>query len=154
MGKRSRELRLANRTAQQSQNPSGFQITAHAAHFSGPLPPPEVLAKYNEAVPGGAERIIAMAEEQSRHRQLLEKTVIDSNCRTQRTGPVYGFIVSMTAVVGGIYLVRLGKSPEGLASIITALASLATVFILGRKKQEKELKQKSDALLAQTKTSD
>lgn len=57
----------------------------------------------------------------------------------------------MTAILGGIYLVKLGKSPEGLVSIIAALASLATVFVLGRRKQAKELKEKSDALLAQPK---
>jgi uncharacterized membrane protein len=31
--------------------------------FSGPLPSPEVLARYNDALPGGAERIVALAEQ-------------------------------------------------------------------------------------------
>ena len=88
-----------------------------------------------------------MSESQSQHRQALEKAVIDANCKIQRTGPIYGFIISMTAILGGIYLVHSGKSIEGLASIITALSSLAVVFVVGKKKQEKELKQKADALL-------
>lgn len=152
VGKHSRELRRLNQQTQQ-QNPLGFQFTAHAAHFSGPLPPPELLVKYNDATPGAAERIIAMAERQSAHRQDLEKAVVDANCATQRTGPVYGFIICMTAIVGGVYLIHSGKSPEGLASIVSALASLATVFILGRRKQEKELKEKSEALVPTTKSS-
>jgi uncharacterized membrane protein len=141
-----------NRQSLPGQAPSfpGFQITAHAAHFSGPLPPPEILIKYNEAVPGGAERIIAMAERQSEHRQELEKKVIETNCATQRTGPVYGFIICMTAILGGIYLIRVGKSPEGLGSIIAALVSLATVFIVGRVKQQKELREKAESVLPQT----
>ena len=43
-------------------------------HYSGPLPPPEMLVQYNGAFPGCAERIVAMAERQSQHRQDLEKT--------------------------------------------------------------------------------
>lgn len=147
MSKHSKDRRLARQTLQ-TINTGNSQITAHAAHFSGPLPPPEILVRYNEAVPGGAERIVAMAESQSKHRQSLEKSVVDTNCSTQGTGPVYGFIICMTAIVGGIYLIHSGKSPEGLTSIIGALGGLVTVFVLGRKKQEKELRDKSEALLA------
>lgn len=151
MGKHSKELRRLNQQTQ--QNPLGFQFTAQAAHFSGPLPPPELLVKYNDATPGAADRIIAMAEKQSSHRQELEKAVIEANCSTQRTGPVFGFIICMTAILGGVYLIHSGKSPEGLTSIISALASLATVFILGRRKQEKELKEKAAALVPTSKPS-
>ena len=44
--------------------------------FSGPLPHPEILERYNSAVPGGAERIIAMAEKQSDHRMRLESSAL------------------------------------------------------------------------------
>lgn len=146
VSKRSKELRLA-RQAPQHGNTGMFQVTAHAAHFSGPLPPPEILVKYNDAVPGGAERIIAMAEEQSRHRQALESAVIATNCTTQKTGPIFGFIISMTAILGGIYLISAGKSAEGLTSIVTSLVALASVFIVGRVKQKKELENKSAAIV-------
>jgi uncharacterized membrane protein len=35
-----------------------------AQSWKGPLPPPEVLKGYNEAIPDGAERILKMAENQ------------------------------------------------------------------------------------------
>ena len=35
-------------------------LSATAQTFSGPLPPPEILAKYNSVVPNAAERIITM----------------------------------------------------------------------------------------------
>ncbi len=47
--------------------------------FSGPLPPPEILKRFDKVVPCTAERIIKMAEEQSAHRRELEKRVIDSD---------------------------------------------------------------------------
>ncbi len=35
--------------------------------FSGPLPPPEVFAKYEQILSGSADRILKMAENQSTH---------------------------------------------------------------------------------------
>jgi uncharacterized membrane protein len=114
--------------------------------FSGPLPPPEVLEKYNQAMPGLAERIICMAEQQARHRQEIEKTVVNSNAFVQKVGPFLGFVVAMTAVIGGIELVLKGKDGYGLAAIITALASLAGVFIYGKRQQRKNLDEKAQDL--------
>jgi len=111
--------------------------------FFGRLPPPEVLEKYNQAMPGLDERIITMAEQQGRHRQEIEKT---SNAFVQKVGPLLGFIVAMTAVIGGIMLVLKGKDGYGLAAIITALASLAGVFIYGKKQQRKNLDEKAQDL--------
>jgi hypothetical protein len=52
----------------------------------------------------------------------------------------------MTAILGGIYLIKLGKSGEGVAAIIASLAGLAAVFIYGERKEKKELCEKADAL--------
>ncbi len=41
--------------------------------LSGPLPPPEMLAQYEEILPGAAERILSMAERQAEHRQKMER---------------------------------------------------------------------------------
>jgi len=102
------------------------------------------MEKYNQIVPGLAERIIGMAEQQSKHRQGLEKTVVESNAFVQKAGPFLGFIVVMTAVGGGIFLILKGKDGSGLAAIITALASLAGVFIYGKVRQKKELQEKAE----------
>lgn len=55
-------------------------ITRVSRFFSGPLPPPEVLAGYNDAFQGAAERIVTMAESQLKHRQEMERAVVESNC--------------------------------------------------------------------------
>jgi len=117
---------------------------ARAYSFSGPLPPPEVLEKYNQVIPGLAERIITMAEQQSKHRQGLERTVVESNAFVQKIGPFLGFIVAMTAVGGGIELILKGRDGYGLAAILGALASLAGVFVYGKSKQKKELDGKAE----------
>jgi uncharacterized membrane protein len=140
VSKESKERRLFRH--QQS-----LQIAASRTQFIGPLPPPEILVKYNDALPNAAERIVAMAESQLKHRQALEDKVVDSNCKAQQRGPIYGFIVCMSAIAGGIYLIHTGKDASGLAAIVTALASLAIVFIYGKAKQQKELREKSQAIV-------
>jgi uncharacterized membrane protein len=117
-------------------------------HFSGPIPPPEILSKYNDAVPNGAERILAMAESQSQHRQALEKKVVDSNCRAQRNGTVFGFLLCLAAIGSGTFLIYIGKSAAGLVPIIGALGALAGVFIYGKREQKKDLQRKGDAIIA------
>ena len=43
------------------------------SEFSGPIPPPNIIKGYEEVLPGSADRILAMAEKQSNHRQEMEK---------------------------------------------------------------------------------
>jgi len=123
-----------------------MRIQAMMRSFSGPLPSPEALERYNQILPGAAERIITMAESQHHHRQGLEAHVIHSNVSAQKLGTVLGFIVAMTVVIGGMYLVHEGKSGEGLAAILTALASLVGVFLYSKHEQQKELAKKTEAL--------
>jgi len=41
--------------------------------FAGPIPPPSMMKQYEETLPGSADRILKMAENQSEHRQWMEK---------------------------------------------------------------------------------
>jgi len=121
-------------------------FSVRGEHFSGPLPPPEVLAKYNEVYPGLAERIMVMAETQSQHRQRMETRVINARTRNETLGQVFAFFLSLVFGGGSIWLIHLGKSLEGVGSLITVIAALAGVFIYGRRRQERELEEKRRAL--------
>ena len=118
------------------------------SRFSGPLPHPEDLAKYEQVLPGAADRIIRMAEQQAAHRQNLEKAVIFANVTIQKWGLGSAFVLAMTAIGGGIWLTAKGMSGAGLTAIISALAALVGVFIYGKSGQKKELREKSEALMA------
>lgn len=105
-----------------------------------------MLVQFNDAFPGAAERIVAMAERQSAHREEMETVVVNAAARSQTRGSWFAFIISMTAILGGVYLIKLGKSGEGVAAIIASLAGLAAVFVYGKKQEKKELNEKADAL--------
>ena len=48
-----------------------------AASFSGPLPPPTMYREYESALPGSAERILAMVEKEQKHRIMWETTALN-----------------------------------------------------------------------------
>lgn len=76
-------------------------LEASTSRYSGPLPPPEVLENYDRIVPGAAKKIIAMALRQSRHRQELERKVIESDMRRSRDGLWVGGALSLTSILLG-----------------------------------------------------
>jgi uncharacterized membrane protein len=114
--------------------------------FSGPLPPPGLLAKYNEVIPNGAERIMAMAERQSAHRESLEAQVVAGNVASQARGSHYAFIICLITIVGGFVLIGMGKNIYGISAVIGSLATLAGVFVIAKREQRKERVEKSGAL--------
>ena len=113
-----------------------------AVEYRGPLPPPAVLVKYNEAFPGCAERIVAMAERQATHRQALESRALAGKLTAERRGQALGFAVALTAVIAGGTLIAFDKDAGGLATIAGALGGLVAVFVYGRRKDAEERRQK------------
>ncbi len=43
--------------------------------FTGPLPPPEMLARYDTLIPNGADRLMRLVESQVSHRHSMESQV-------------------------------------------------------------------------------
>ncbi len=112
-------------------------------HFSGPIPPPALLAKYNEVIPNGAERIMAMAERQSAHRERLEARGGDGNVSSQTRAGYFTFIVLVIAIIGGMFLLHEGKSVVGLSTIIASIGGVAGVFFYSKREQRKERVEKA-----------
>jgi uncharacterized membrane protein len=112
------------------------------------VPPPEILAGYNQAYPGAARDLVDMAKTQSAHRQDLEKRVISSDIKTRDRGQLFGFILALVVLVGGLAAILAGKSLAGFSTVIVALVSLVSLFIYSRKQGKQELDEKMEALEA------
>lgn len=105
---------------QQLRQAQQVQVSHQKIHH-GPLPAPEDLQRYNELLPGAAERIVAMAEIEQRHRheqeskaisselvtreilQGTEKVRIEGVMRSDKRGQYLGAAVSILAISGAIY---------------------------------------------------
>lgn len=114
-----------------------------AEKFQGPLPHPDTLARYDEIVPGSAEWIVKRFLEQGEHRMQLEKMVIENDIKQSRWGLAAGFILALVVVLGAIYAIVQGYDFAGVAAIVSALATLAGVFVYGTKSRRDEREEKS-----------
>lgn len=62
--------------------------------WSGPLPPPQVLASFNDIVPNGAERIIAAWEKETAHRHKMDMRTSTESI----LGKVFALVFVITAL--------------------------------------------------------
>ena len=102
-----------------------------------------MLQRYNDAFPGCAQRIVAMAEEQSSHRMTLERTVVEGNVRHASRGQAVGAVVSMLALIGAFGLLYTGKDAAGYITLVSNLLLYGGAYVFAKKKQKKELEDKS-----------
>lgn len=135
--------------AQQSE-PQLIQVeapTSHSVSFEGPIPPPSLLREYNAIVPGAAERILALAENEGRHRQSLESKAVDANIEAQKKqlqinelqvkstfrsdtlGQSFGFLISGGCVGGSVFLAMAGHTEIAAALAIIPSAAIVKAFL-------------------------
>jgi len=146
-------------------DPSARQFVA--ASFSqveftaGPIPPPELLRGYEQICPGGAERIIRMAETEGAHRRHMEEKALDAQIesmrrsyREARLGQVFAFSIATIFLIGGSYVAIHGQPWAGAIFGSVGLAGIVSAFIWGRTKKgesEKPTREPSKTQAAQKK---
>lgn len=91
------------------------------------LPTPEVLAKYEKVVPGGAARLLELALEHERHTQAMEKRTLETEIRLEKFKQAAKFILALTAGVFGGMLLLNGSELAGLIIILVDVAALVGV---------------------------
>jgi uncharacterized membrane protein len=97
--------------------------------FRGPLPPAEELAKYNQIIPNGADRIMAMAEKEQNHRQNMETIVVNSVSSQNKRGQWFAYSLAVLAIFYSAYLFSLGRDWFGVSVICGDFLVIAGAFI-------------------------
>jgi uncharacterized membrane protein len=97
--------------------------------FRGPLPPAEELAKYNQIIPNGADRIMAMAEKEQSHRQNVESIVVNSVSSQNKRGQWFAYSMAILAIFYSAYLINLGRDWFGISVICGDFLVIAGAFI-------------------------
>ncbi|MBI4456484.1 MAG: DUF2335 domain-containing protein [Acidobacteria bacterium] len=106
-----------------------------------------MLERYAQIFPELPRIIINRYEAQSEHRQSLERRVVDSNIAREKTGQWMAFVVVMTTISGGIFLIYSGRDASGITAIVTAVTGLAATFIYDKWSRKKEREQKMTAVV-------
>lgn len=53
-----------------------LHLHAEESRYTSPLPSPDDLARYNELIPDGAERLLAVGEREQAHRHEIERRLV------------------------------------------------------------------------------
>lgn len=145
--KKNRQLAQAQALAQTQQKIIRQQVITSS--FAGPLPPPDILVQYNNAVPDAAERIIVMAERQASHRMALEDRVATADIRRSNAGLTAGFVVALAGLGTAFFLVDRGHEIPGMTIGGIDLAGLVTAFVYGTVSRRSERGKRFDTLTGQ-----
>lgn len=90
------------------------------------VPTPEAFSKYEKVIPGGAERILEMTEERSKHEIEIEKKILATDIRMARAEQALLYLLAIVAFGLGGALLIMGKEVAGLVVILAAVALLAS----------------------------
>jgi uncharacterized membrane protein len=91
------------------------------------------MGRFEDILPGAAERILTMAESSQKHAHILEYDALHSHRREVRRGQILGIAVTLSAFATSAFMAYIGQ-PE-VAGIVggTTVVSIAVAFVLGRK---------------------
>lgn len=120
------------------ENTSGDSgiLEYQSSMFQGPLPHPEVLAGYEKTLKGAADRILTMAEEQSRHRRDLESKVVISNIQNEKTGMTLAFTITVLFIILSGILIYFDKTIAGYLTLGTVVIGHAYNYLMQKKKEQ------------------
>ena len=96
--------------------------------YSGPLPPPEDFAKYEQNLPGSMDRILKLTEKQVEHRIELENSEAKLDIRGQIIGAA---LVALFGVLSFL-LAMFGHENVALGMGVTTVISVAVIFVLNK----------------------
>lgn len=150
----SEEMTQANLSSLEEANPEeilgpeshtlGATFTRTQTVLIGPLPPPEVLAQYQAIDSSLANRIVEMAEAESKQRHALEQKWLDAKTDDRKAaraqsgrGQTFGFIISLAFLGGALWATSNGNPVVGGALGGGTVLGLVAIFVTGRMFQEK-----------------
>ena len=148
MGKKRKKLvKISNSSPTQTKKQSKTKTLSlsKVEQFSGPIPPPRVLADYELIEPGFAGRIITMAEEQAAHRKAMEKVSLEAEIKATdesfleaKRGQRFGLVIGIVAIVAGVICAYLKQPWPGSIIGGGGVVGLVTAFILGRSQNKQD----------------
>lgn len=144
--------RAESRPGNQPANPQA-DVVLHSQQsvetttsWTGPIPPPDVLERYEATLPGAADRIMSMAEMQLAHRIQLEKKVVGGDSSRSYLGLAAAFVLSLVAICGSILVIVQGHVWAGVTIFGIDIVALAGIFVYGTQVRRAERESKAEKM--------
>lgn len=122
-----------------TQSAEGKKIVIHGEkrHFSGPIPSPEVLQKYEMIQAGFADRIITMAENERKDRTDIAKDALEKNAMLSARGQILAFALCSIVILVSVGFAWLGHPWPGSFLGTSGFAGIITAFIFSHRGDNK-----------------
>ncbi|OOF42438.1 hypothetical protein BKK49_02655 [Rodentibacter rarus] len=95
----------------------------------GPLPPARDVAEYSKHIPNFGDRVMKYAEEAKQERYLLNLRA----SKQKDLGLWFGMLSVIIVAAFCFYLVVSGEAGLGATVMISVLAAIAGIFVIGKK---------------------
>lgn len=109
-----------------------YREMAVQAVFSGPLPSPDDIARYEQILPGAAERIMAHAEREQAHRHQHDDRALAAEISYSRLGMWLGATALFTCIGAATICAFIGEPGVAIAIAGVGVAGIIGAFIRGR----------------------
>jgi len=117
--------------------PSAKPVAVRAeSSWSGPIPSPDQLARFDAVVPGSAERILNMAEQEGEHARDMQRRAVKAAIRLEHLGQGCAFVFAAGAVMAAYRLAMAGHDMVAGILIGTTLATIVIAFLDRRKPRD------------------
>jgi uncharacterized membrane protein len=145
MSRKKAKQQLVQKPAVKQPDNIIAQIESRTESWQGPVPHPAALEHYEKILPGMAERVLTMAEEEQEHRHLIEQETVKSldtdqksARKTEQTGLVLAFLTVLALCGSAVLCAFIGHPSVALAFVGTTLLGIVRSFIRGRPDQKKK----------------
>ena len=125
------------------QNSRKHSQTFQIAQINLPLPPPEMLANYEQTQPGLINKIIQMTEAESDHRRNLENKKIQAEIKNLQRGDIlismaqiFAFVICMTLIIGGCLTAIHGAQVAGTLIGVSGIVGIIKAYIENSKREK------------------
>ncbi|MDF7667442.1 DUF2335 domain-containing protein [Orbaceae bacterium ESL0727] len=114
------------------ERPSIQKMVFHKSEsYSGPLPHPDILKKYNELDPDFSKTIFAHFKEEQEHRHRIDNKAIDGAILSDKRAQYMAFFICIIVLGISFYAVYSGKEVAGIIGLVMSLGGLIAAFLKG-----------------------
>lgn len=122
------------KTKNQTGNVQQPKQTQVSMQWSGPLPPPAALEHFERIIPGGADRILKMVEQEQAHRFDVEQKCTKASVSAHTRGQLLGAVLCLAAIVAAVANSQLGGPWQvSVALVSVPVLGVAQALIRGRR---------------------
>lgn len=106
------------KTAAEPDPESPGVFHSQSVEWFGPIPPPAALEHVDRVVPGGADRILQMAEREHVHRIELEKIAVNADVQDAKRSKFLGAGIATLAILGAVVNVFAGGAWQATCAFL------------------------------------